>query len=115
MARKTWKEARRRFSAEGEARIEREKNEILLEGNLREIREHLSDLNQTDMGKLLEVSQEAVSQLERRHDAAVSSIARFIASLGGRLELHAVFPNESIRITQFEDIRGQVMGGRRKR
>jgi DNA-binding XRE family transcriptional regulator len=115
MARKTWKETRRRFSAEGEARIEREKEEILLEGNLREIREHLSDLNQTDMGKLLEVSQEAVSQLERRHDAAVSSIARFIGSLGGRLELHAVFPNETIRITQFDDIRGQVMGGRRKR
>jgi len=68
MARKTWKEARRKFSAEAETRIQGEKEEIVLEGTPREIRQHLSDLNQTNMGKLLEVSQEAVSQLERRHD-----------------------------------------------
>jgi hypothetical protein len=109
MNRTKWKDMRPNLGPAAEERIKREKEEILLDMNLREIREHVSDLTQTDIGELLEVSQAAVSQLERRQDAAVSSIARFIAKLGGRLELVAVFPKQQIRITQFENIKGQLL------
>jgi len=117
MAHKKWKDIRGSFSPDAEERIRTDKNFILLEMNLRELREHVSDLNQSEVGALLEVSQAAVSQLERRQDAAVSSIAKFVATLGGRLELHAVFPadpdqatQQVIRISQFEDIKNQIQG-----
>jgi predicted transcriptional regulator len=109
MNRTKWKDIRPNVGPVAEERIKRERGEILLDMNLREIREHVSDLTQTDIGELLEVSQAAVSQLERRQDAAVSSIARFIATLGGQLELVAVFPNQQIRVTQFENIKGQLL------
>jgi Helix-turn-helix domain len=41
----------------------------------------------------LDMSQGEVSRLERRGDMYVSSLARYIEALGGRLELRARFPN----------------------
>ncbi len=114
MARKKWKDIRRDHGPEGEARIKRMKDEIVLEMTLREIREHVSDLNQTELGELLKVSQVAISQLERRQDATLGNIAKYLAALGGRLELHAVFSNETIRIVQFEDVKGQIEAAAKK-
>lgn len=108
MARKKWSDIRRDHGPESEARIKRMKDEITLEMTLRDLREHVSDLNQTELGELLRVSQVAISQLERRQDAVLSNIAKYIAALGGVLELHAKFPNETVRITQFDDVKGQI-------
>jgi hypothetical protein len=108
MARKKWNDIRRDHGPDGEARIKRMKDEIALEMTLRDIREHVSDLNQTELGELLKVSQVAVSQLERRQDAVLSNISRYLAALGGQLELHAIFATETIRITQFDDVKGQI-------
>ena len=114
MARKKWSEIRRKHGPEGEGRIKRIKDEIILEMTLRQIREHVSDLNQTELGDLLAVTQVAISQLERRQDAVLSNVARYIAALGGRLELLAIFGEEEIRVTQFEDVKGQLEAGAKK-
>jgi hypothetical protein len=34
----------------------------------------------------------------------VSTLERFIEAMGGRLEIRAVFPEGSVRITQFEKL-----------
>ena len=33
----------------------------------------------------------------------VSTLGKFIEAMGGKLEIRAVFPTGSVRITQFED------------
>lgn len=114
MARKKWSDIRRDHGPEGEARIKRMKDEIALEMTLRDIREHVSDLNQTELGEMLKVSQVAISQLEHRQDAVLSNIARYIAALGGQLELHAIFDTETIRIAQFDDVKGQIATAAKK-
>jgi hypothetical protein len=41
----------------------------------------------------------AISRLERRPNLLLESIANYIQALGGRLELHAVLPNRTVRLT----------------
>ena len=41
----------------------------------------------------------AISRLERRPNLLLESIASYIEALGGRLELHAVLPNRTVRLT----------------
>src|SRR6266567_3453994 len=44
------------------------------------------------------VSSEVVSQLERREDLCISTLRDTVESLGGRLEITAVFPEQRIRL-----------------
>jgi len=55
-------------------------------------------LTQSRVSAVLGMTQAAVSKLEFRSDSYISSVRRFIEALDGRLELHAVFPDESVRI-----------------
>ncbi|WP_420444034.1 helix-turn-helix domain-containing protein [Candidatus Poriferisodalis sp.] len=49
------------------------------------------DRSQTDLAVALGISQSAVSQLERGDDIRVSTLRSYIARLGGKLRLVAVF------------------------
>jgi hypothetical protein len=48
------------------------------------------------------MQQAAVSKLETRTDLYVSMVRGFIAALGGKLEINAVFPNERIEVSGFD-------------
>jgi hypothetical protein len=50
----------------------------------------------------LHINQAGVSKLERRTDIYLSTPRSFIEAMGGKLEIVARFPNQAIRITQFE-------------
>lgn len=50
----------------------------------------------------LNIDQPNVSRLENRSDVRVSTLADYVAALGGRLEILAVFPEGTVRINQFE-------------
>jgi len=65
---------------------------------LAELRETLQ-VSQEDLAKKLKVTQAAISRLERRPNLLLESIANYIQALGGRLELHAVLPNRTVRLT----------------
>jgi hypothetical protein len=108
-SRTRWQEIRPNLGLTADQRIKREKEEVLLEMGIRELQEHISDFTHSEVGRLLEVSQAAVWQLERRQDVAVNGIARFISRLGGQLELVASFTDRQIRVTQFDNIRGQIL------
>ena len=54
------------------------------------------------LAQTLNVDQSAVSKLEHRTDMYVSTLRRCIAAMGGQLEIRAVFPQGTVRISQFE-------------
>lgn len=97
-----FKKLRDRMSPEARERVDRRVRETLLEMNLQELRQRVAGMTQTDLAELMEVTQGAISQLERRHDVLLSKLAEYIHALGGRLELVARFPDADVRITQFD-------------
>jgi transcriptional regulator with XRE-family HTH domain len=67
---------------------------------LRQAREQ----SQKELARALKVGQPAVAKLERRTDMYVSNLRRYIAALGGSLEITARFPEGAVNITNFSDL-----------
>ena len=55
-------------------------------------------LTQVDLAKQLDVTQGNVSRVENASDLYVSTLARYVTALGGRLELNAVFPDQVVSV-----------------
>ncbi|MGA3185461.1 MAG: XRE family transcriptional regulator [Candidatus Dormiibacterota bacterium] len=53
-------------------------------------------LTQVQVAEVLDVTQGNVSRLERSEDLYVSTLSRYVAALGGHLELTAVFPDQVV-------------------
>jgi transcriptional regulator with XRE-family HTH domain len=106
-----FKELRDRMSPEARARIDRRVRETLLEMSLQEIRKGISGVTQTELAELMQVTQGAISQLEKRHDVLLSNLADYIRALGGKLELIARFPDSDVRITQFDPDKKRAANG----
>src|SRR5277367_472004 len=68
------------------------------------------DMTQVHLAKILRVNQAAVSKLERRADMYVSTLQDFIKAMGGELTITARFPEGTVEITQFEDVRKATAG-----
>ena len=102
MSRK-FKELESRMSAESIARSDEIYARLKAEMALEELRGALR-MTQQQLAETLHVDQSAISKLERRTDMYVSTLERFIEAMGGRLEIRAVFPEGSVRISQFEKL-----------
>ena len=74
---------------------------IAEEATLRQLRE-ARERSQVEMAEKLHINQAGVSKLERRTDMYLSTLRSFIEAMGGKLEIVARFPNQAVRITQFE-------------
>jgi hypothetical protein len=74
---------------------------IAEEATLRQLRE-ARERSQVEMAEKLHIKQAAVSKLERRTDMYLSTLRSYIEAMGGQLEIIARFPNQAVRITQFE-------------
>lgn len=55
-------------------------------------------LTQEEIAERLDISQPSVAALERRADIMLSTLAKYIDALGGRLEIKAVFPEASFNL-----------------
>ena len=55
-------------------------------------------LTQVTLAKQLDVTQGNVSRIENASDLYVSTVARYVEALGGRLELTAVFPDGVVSV-----------------
>ena len=55
-------------------------------------------ISQTAVAEALEVSQPNVSRIEQEEDLRLSTLGRYIAALGGDLELRAVFPDGAVNL-----------------
>lgn len=58
-----------------------------------------------ELAKILGVNQAAVSKLERRADMYVSTLQSFVKAMGGELKITARFPEGTVEINQFEDVK----------
>jgi DNA-binding Xre family transcriptional regulator len=64
---------------------------------LRRLREE-KEISQEELARLLQMSQPAVSKMERRGDMSISTLRKIVAALGGELELVVRFPDHTARI-----------------
>ena len=55
-------------------------------------------LTQGDVAAALDVTQANVSRIERQDDLYLSPLEEYVAALGGRLDLHTVFPDQVIAL-----------------
>jgi len=88
---------RKTMSTSARRRARRLAEQDLAEMELTELRE-AAQLTQTDVAKRLNVSQVAISRLERRRDLKMSTLDKIIRALGGTLEIRAVMPARVIRL-----------------
>lgn len=59
------------------------------------------EMTQEHLAATLGVKQAAISRMERRTDVYVTTLAKYIEALGGKLEIRAVFAEGDVRINQF--------------
>jgi transcriptional regulator with XRE-family HTH domain len=101
--RKKYADLRAKMSAESRARVDARVRQTLEEMPLEELR-NARELTQTQLAEVLQVSQGAVSKVERRTDMYISTLRSYIRSMGGDLQIRAVFPEGEVIIDQFRDI-----------
>jgi DNA-binding Xre family transcriptional regulator len=58
-----------------------------------------AQMTQQELADKLQITQVAVSRLERRRDIRLSKLREFVRAIGGELEIQAVFPNRRVRLT----------------
>lgn len=76
--------------------------EIVAQMSLSELRKDRG-LNQSAVAKQMEIAQPNVSKIESRPDALLSTLTGYIEALGGKLELHAKFPDgQDVQISSFD-------------
>lgn len=70
---------------------------------LQELRQ-AHQLTQQQVAETLKLNQAAISKMEHQTDMYISTLSRFIAAMGGKLEIIAHFPQGDVIINQFEHI-----------
>ncbi len=95
---RSWKEVREQaVRSEDEPHIVRERELLEAELRLAELRKRRK-ASQAAVAKSLKVSQSSISQFERGADPRLSTVAGYVKALGGRLEVLAVFDDETVPI-----------------
>ena len=77
---------------------------IAEEKSLREVRK-AREFSQVTLAEILEMNQGDLSKFERRTDAYLSTIRRYIEAMGGTLDLIATFPDTGpVKIVNIGDL-----------
>ena len=92
------------MSPERRVRNKADADRMLLEMTLQELRQHVGELSQADVAKMLKVTQGYISKLERQDDMLVSNLYAYVEALGGEVEIRAKFPGQEVQIKQFREI-----------
>ncbi|MEC4812837.1 MAG: XRE family transcriptional regulator [Scytonema sp. PMC 1069.18] len=100
MKTKPFSELRKKMTLEQQAESEMQANLALLYLTLSEVRESIGK-TQSEVADNMGIGQPALSKIEHQNDIQVSTLLRYITSLGGSLTITANFPNREIVITQF--------------
>jgi len=85
----------------------RERNEAWVKKTLAEMPLHelraARQLTQEHLAVILGVNQAAISKMERRADMYVSTLAKFVEAMGGKLEIRAAFPDGVVVLERLAD------------
>lgn len=98
---KNFDNLRRKVRADPERarRVAEHKQAILDALALAEAREQ-RNATQKDIAEILGMTQANVSRIEREDDVYVSTLRKYVEALGGRLELIAVFPDQTVTLSR---------------
>ena len=101
----THKEYLEKLSPARKAKIEARTKELIAEEmTLRELRK-ARELSQETLAEILDWRQGDLSKFERRADAYLSTISRYVEAMGGRLDLIASFPNmQPVKVVHIGDL-----------
>ena len=92
-------------SAERKAVEKRAAELIATEMRLRELRQSFA-LTQERLAERMKVGQDTVSKIESQDkDMRISSVAKYLAALGGELELVARFPDRTVTLCDLTPMR----------
>jgi len=100
---KKFKTLREKMSPEAQKRAKKGTALMLKGMPLSELRKARA-LSQEALSQTMDVKQPEISKLERRTDAYISTLRRYIEAMGGSLKITAQFPEGNVEITQFKDI-----------
>lgn len=89
---------RRSLDVEARVRVDATKRAMRLQVALAELRE-ARGLSQTSVADELGTSRPNVSRIESEVDVRLSTLERYVEALGGRLEVHAVFDDEAVKLS----------------
>ena len=89
--------------AERRRRVDQRVRETIAAMPLDELR-RARQMTQARLAESLGVNQGEVSKIEHRTDLYLSTLAEYVEALGGTLEIRAVFRDQEVRITQFEEL-----------
>jgi hypothetical protein len=92
---KNWREIRRELAL-NERRVAMHRRLMDAEDRLDAVR-HRRGVNETALGDALEAS-ESAGDGDRHDDVYLDALTRYVAALGGHLEVQAVFPEETITL-----------------
>jgi DNA-binding Xre family transcriptional regulator len=101
---RNFRELEAKMSPESRARSDAKAKKMLAEMPLDKLRE-AREMTQVHLAKILGVNQAAVSKLERRTDMYVSTLQGFVKAMGGELKITARFPEGTVEINQFENVK----------
>jgi hypothetical protein len=90
---KNFRELRDKMSPESRARSDAKAQKMIAEIPLDKFRE------------AREMTQVHLAKLERRADMYVSTLQSFVKAMGGELKITARFPEGTVEINQFEDVK----------
>ena len=89
---------RRPLSPEARGRVDATKRAMQLEIALSELRE-MRGVSQTAVAAVLATSRPNVSRIEKETDVRLSTLERYVEALGGKLEIHAVFDDQDVKLS----------------
>lgn len=89
---------RRPLPAKGRERVDKIKRAMQLEIALADLRE-TRGVSQTALAQELATSRPNVARIEKELDIRLSTLERYVEALGGRLEIHAVFDDDDVKLT----------------
>jgi transcriptional regulator with XRE-family HTH domain len=93
---KGFDELRKQVDADPARRARVEEHKTAMLGELR----RKLGLTQVIVAERLDVTQENISQIERGEaDVRLSTLSRYVEALGGRLEIRATFPEETVSLS----------------
>ena len=104
--RKSFSRLRESMTPESRIRAHKKALELRNEMDLSEIRKAMH-LSQEELASTLNIGQASVAKLEKRTDMYLSTLRRFIEAMGGELDIVARFPDRSVSINTFSQIKGE--------
>ena len=95
---KKWADIKaRKMSPERIERVHKEAKGELRALTLRQLREEAGK-TQVELAELTEVTQSALSRIERREDNPIEALRSYVEALGGELEVVAVLGNKRVKL-----------------